>query len=88
LRSSNPGIAIIPASVGYDIVAIDPVVLHRIFVTMKRQHKEQHAMIGSYTLHKGTHGPPPVEAGMVRLSTVDLDFPVRGLLHRIIIAIL
>lgn len=70
------GIAIIPASVGYGIVAIDPEALQRVFTTKQRQPHKKHAMIGSYALHRELHILPSREAEMVRLLTVDLDLPL------------
>ncbi|KAJ5102435.1 hypothetical protein NUU61_004657 [Penicillium alfredii] len=70
------GIAIIPASVGYGVVAIDTGALQRIFVAKKRQPHKRHAMIGSYALHQALHVLPAREAGMVRLLAVDLDLPL------------
>jgi tRNA A37 threonylcarbamoyladenosine synthetase subunit TsaC/SUA5/YrdC len=70
------GIAIIPATVGYGIVAITPEALHRIFITKQRQPHKRHAMIGSYALHQALHVLPSREAEMVRLLTVDLDLPL------------
>lgn len=72
----NGGIAIIPATVGYGIVAIDPDALDRIFATKQRQAHKKHAMIGSYALHGDLHVLPEREARMVRLLTVDLDLPL------------
>ncbi|KAB8231313.1 uncharacterized protein BDW43DRAFT_301774 [Aspergillus alliaceus] len=73
---SNGGIAIIPASVGYGIVATDPIALDRIFTTKRRKPHKRHAMIGSYLLHDTIHILPPQEKDMVRLLTVDLDLPL------------
>ncbi|KAJ5611377.1 hypothetical protein N7510_008096 [Penicillium lagena] len=70
------GIAIIPATVGYGIVAITPEALQRIFITKQRQPHKRHAMIGSYALHQALHVLPSREAEMVRLLTVDLDLPL------------
>lgn len=70
------GIAIIPSSVGYGVVAIEPEALRRIFVAKKREPHKRHAMIGNYALHKEIHALAPREAGMVRLLTVDLDLPI------------
>lgn len=72
----NGGIAIVPASVGYGIVAIDPAALQKIFRTKKRKPHKKHGMIGSYALHKELHILPPREAGMVKLLTVDMDLPL------------
>ncbi|OJJ88224.1 uncharacterized protein ASPGLDRAFT_41743 [Aspergillus glaucus CBS 516.65] len=70
------GIAIIPASVGYGIVATDPEALQRVFNTKQRQPHKKHAMIGSYALHRELHVLPPRETEMVHLFTVDLDLPL------------
>ncbi|KAJ6191502.1 hypothetical protein N7519_001523 [Penicillium mononematosum] len=70
------GIAILPMNVGYGITAIDPDALDRIFLTKQRQPHKRHAMVGSYFLHRDIHILPPKEAGMVKLLTVDLDFPL------------
>ncbi|KAL1998568.1 hypothetical protein VTN02DRAFT_5959 [Thermoascus thermophilus] len=72
----NGGIAIIPASVGYGLVAIDPAALQKIFVTKQRKPHKKHGMIGSYALHRELHVLPPREAGMVKLLAVDLDLPL------------
>ncbi|RLM01579.1 hypothetical protein CFD26_108908 [Aspergillus turcosus] len=71
------GVAIIPASVGYGVVAIDGDALQRVFSAKQRQPHKKHAMIGSYALHRELHILPPREAGMVKLLTVDLDLPLR-----------
>ncbi|OJJ37936.1 hypothetical protein ASPWEDRAFT_50922 [Aspergillus wentii DTO 134E9] len=68
------GIAIIPANVGYGIVATDPAALDRIFTAKKREPHKRHAMIGSYAL-KEIHRLSPRKE-MVRLLTVDLDLPL------------
>ncbi|KAF9249750.1 hypothetical protein DTO013E5_8251 [Penicillium roqueforti] len=70
------GIAIIPMSVGYGIIAINPDALDRIFRTKRREPHKRHAMVGSYNLHRDIHVLPPKEAGMVKLLTVDLDLPL------------
>lgn len=70
------GVAIMPASVGYGIVAIDPKALQRIFATKQRKPHKKHAMIGSYSLHRQLHVLPPREGGMVKLLTVDMDLPL------------
>lgn len=72
----NGGIAIIPANVGYGIIATDKDALRRIFVAKKRQPHKRHAMMGSFALHQEIHNLPPHAASMVRLLTVDLDLPV------------
>ncbi len=70
------GLAIVPADVGYGLVAIDPAALERAFVTKQRQPHKRHAMIGSYALHKELHVLPEREARMVELFTQDLDIPL------------
>lgn len=70
------GIAIIPASVGYGIVAIDPDALRRIFIAKRRQPHKRHAMIGSYSLHREIHRLPAREQGVVKTLAVDLDLPI------------
>ncbi|KAJ6090067.1 hypothetical protein N7467_005283 [Penicillium canescens] len=70
------GIAIIPADVGYGIVAIDPEALTRIFLTKQRQPNKRHAMIGSYDLHCALHVLSPTQRSMVKLLSVDLDVPI------------
>lgn len=70
------GIAIIPASVGYGIVAIEPDALRRIFVAKRRSPLKKHAMIGSYTLQREIHHLPAREQSMVRTLAVDLDLPI------------
>lgn len=70
------GIAVIPASVGYGIVAIDPDALRRIFIAKKRSKYKKHAMIGSYTLHREVHNLPTREQRMVKAIAVDLDLPI------------
>ncbi|KAJ5184048.1 hypothetical protein N7492_001664 [Penicillium capsulatum] len=71
----NGGIAIIPANVGYGIIAVDPNALRRIYVTKQRQPHKRHAMMGSFALHQKIHNVDPRAAGLVRLLTVDLDLP-------------
>ncbi|KAJ5762591.1 uncharacterized protein N7511_005973 [Penicillium nucicola] len=61
------GIAIIPANVGYGIVAIDPEALNRIFLAKQRQPYKRHALIGSYALHCALHILEPVQSSMVKL---------------------
>ncbi|KAH8691149.1 hypothetical protein BGW36DRAFT_48162 [Talaromyces proteolyticus] len=70
------GVAIIPSSVGYGVVATDPAALQKVFVTKRRKPHKKHAMIGSYALHQELHVLPPREAGMVKLLTVDLSLPL------------
>ena len=70
------GVAIIPASVGYGIVAINPEALQRVFAAKQRKPHKKHAMIGSYSLHRQIHILPPREEGMVKLLTVDMDLPM------------
>lgn len=72
----NGGIAIIPANVGYGIVALDPAALQRVFTVKQRKPHKKHAMIGSYSLHRQLHTLPPREKGMVKFLTVDLDLPL------------
>ena len=71
----NGGVSIIPANVGYGIVAIEPDALQRVFATKQRKPHKKHAMIGRYALHR-VHVLPPREEGMVKLLTVDLDLPL------------
>ncbi|KAE8352228.1 hypothetical protein BDV28DRAFT_161918 [Aspergillus coremiiformis] len=73
---STGGIAIIPASVGYGIVATDPIALDRIFAIKQRKPHKKHAMIGSYDLHDSIHVLPSENKQMVRFLTVDLDLPL------------
>ncbi|KAK5048658.1 hypothetical protein LTR84_005749 [Exophiala bonariae] len=70
------GLAIVPASIGYGLVAIVPEALERAFVTKKRMPHKRHAMIGSYSLHKELHVLPPREAGMVELLCQDFNLPL------------
>lgn len=70
------GIAIIPTSVGYGIVAIDQDALSHIFTTKRRQAHKRHAMIGSYTLHQKIHRLSPLAQKMVKNIAVDLDLPI------------
>lgn len=70
------GIAIIPASVGYGVVAIDPDALRRISIAKNRQPQKRHAMIGSYTLHREIHRLASREKDMVKTLTVYLDLPI------------
>ncbi|KAJ9606352.1 hypothetical protein H2200_009313 [Cladophialophora chaetospira] len=72
----NGGLAIVPADIGYGLVAIDPKALERAFVTKQRQPHKRHAMIGSYALHKELHVLPEREANMVELLTRDIDLPL------------
>lgn len=70
------GIAIIPSSVGYGIVATEATALHRIFNVKRRQPHKRHAIIGSYALHREMHILPAEKADLVRLLTVDLNLPL------------
>ena len=72
----NGGLAIVPADIGYGLIAIDPAALERAFVTKQRQHHKRHAMIGSYALHKELHVLPEPEAKMVELLTQEIDLPL------------
>ncbi|PYH61073.1 uncharacterized protein BO96DRAFT_429728 [Aspergillus niger CBS 101883] len=72
----NQGIALIPGSIGYGLVASDPAALDRLFTTKRRKPHKKHAMIGSYALHQEIHVLPAREESMVRTLTVDLDVPV------------
>ncbi|OJJ51806.1 hypothetical protein ASPZODRAFT_127941 [Penicilliopsis zonata CBS 506.65] len=73
---SSGGIAILPFSVGYGVVATDPTALHRIFTTKQRGSHKRHAMLGSYALHREIHLLPDLQLDMVRTLTVDLDLPL------------
>ncbi len=70
------GLAIVPADIGYGLVAIDPNALERAFMTKQRQPHKRHAMIGSYALHKELHVLPEREANMVELLTKEIDLPL------------
>ncbi|KXT11651.1 hypothetical protein AC579_7039 [Pseudocercospora musae] len=70
------GLAIIPVSVGYAIVATDSVALERAFTTKQRGAHKRHAMIGSYALHKSIHVLPPREQSMVDFLVRDLEIPL------------
>ena len=70
------GLAIMPADIGYGLVAIDTNALERAFVTKQRQPHKRHAMIGSFALHKELHVLPEREAKMVELLTQDIDIPL------------
>ncbi|CAG8313606.1 unnamed protein product [Penicillium salamii] len=72
----NGGIAIILMNVGYGIIAIDQHALACIIDAKRREPHRRQAMIGSYSLHCGIHVLPTREAGVVKLLTVDLDFPL------------
>ncbi|KAL6241305.1 hypothetical protein RBB50_011778 [Rhinocladiella similis] len=72
----NGGLAIIPADVGYGLIATEPAALERAFVTKQRQPHKRHAMIGSYRLHKELHVLPDREAKMVELLTQDINIPL------------
>ncbi|RHZ43082.1 L-threonylcarbamoyladenylate synthase [Aspergillus thermomutatus] len=73
---SAGGTAIIPSSVGYGIVATDPLALQRIFTAKRRQPHKRHAVIGSYALHRELHVLPAEHAALVRLLAVDLNLPL------------
>ncbi|EME78127.1 uncharacterized protein MYCFIDRAFT_212641 [Pseudocercospora fijiensis CIRAD86] len=70
------GLAIIPVSVGYAIVATHTVALERAFTTKQRGAHKRHAMIGSYALHKSIHVLPPREQSMVDFLIRDLQIPL------------
>jgi tRNA A37 threonylcarbamoyladenosine synthetase subunit TsaC/SUA5/YrdC len=70
------GLAIIPADIGYAIIATEPTALERAFVTKQRKPHKRHAMVGSYALHQRLHELPEREAGMVKLLCNDLDIPL------------
>ncbi|CAI7665922.1 unnamed protein product [Penicillium glandicola] len=70
------GIAIIPMSVGYGIIAMNPDALDRIFRAKQREPHKRNAMVGSYSLHQDIHVLSNKEAGMVKLLTVDLNLPL------------
>ncbi|KAF7197309.1 hypothetical protein HII31_01360 [Pseudocercospora fuligena] len=70
------GLAIIPVSVGYAIVATDSVALERAFTTKQRGAHKRHAMIGSYALHRSIHVLPPREQSMVDFLIRDLKIPL------------
>ncbi|PWY67907.1 hypothetical protein BO70DRAFT_417603 [Aspergillus heteromorphus CBS 117.55] len=76
LTLQNGGIAIIPASVGYGLVATTPSALDRLFTTKRRKPHKKHAMLGSDALQQSIHILPPREASILRTLTVDLDLPV------------
>ena len=70
------GLAIIPADIGYAIIAIEPSALERAFVTKQRKPHKRHAMVGSYALHQRLHVLPERETGMIKLLCQDLDLPL------------
>ncbi|PKY09395.1 hypothetical protein P168DRAFT_315402 [Aspergillus campestris IBT 28561] len=72
----NGGLAIIPANVGYGLVACDAEALDRLFTVKRRKPHKKHAMIGSFALQEAIHVLPPERQSMVRLLTVDLDLPL------------
>ncbi|PLN79957.1 DHBP synthase RibB-like alpha/beta domain-containing protein [Aspergillus taichungensis] len=72
----NGGLAIIPANVGYGLVACDAEALDRLVTVKRRKPHKKHAMIGSYVLQEAIHVLPPERQAMVRLLTVDLDLPL------------
>ena len=72
----NGGLAIIPANVGYGLVACDAEALDRLVTVKRRKPHKKHAMIGSYVLQETIHVLPPERQAMVRLLTVDFDLPL------------
>jgi tRNA A37 threonylcarbamoyladenosine synthetase subunit TsaC/SUA5/YrdC len=72
----NGGLAIVPADIGYGLIAIDPAALQKAFVTKQRQAHKRHAMVGSWRLHKELHVLPEREAKMVEVLAKDLDLPI------------
>ncbi|PWY88850.1 hypothetical protein BO94DRAFT_534744 [Aspergillus sclerotioniger CBS 115572] len=72
----NKGIALIPGSIGYGLVASDPTALDKLFSTKRRKPHKKHAMIGNYALHQEIHILPPREESIVKTLTIDLDVPV------------
>ncbi|EAW10801.1 uncharacterized protein ACLA_052740 [Aspergillus clavatus NRRL 1] len=73
---TNGGIAIIPSSVGYGIVATDPCALARIYTVKQRAPHKRHAIIGSYPLHRALHLLPSEKQELTRALTVTLDLPL------------
>ncbi|KAF9886554.1 hypothetical protein FE257_011326 [Aspergillus nanangensis] len=69
------GVAIIPVTVGYAVIATSPIALQKVFDTKQRKPHKRHAMVGSYDLHRSIHDLPPLQAGMVKLLAQDLNIP-------------
>ncbi|KAJ5690886.1 hypothetical protein N7462_005278 [Penicillium macrosclerotiorum] len=72
----NGGIAIIPVSVGYGIVATTGEALDRIFVAKQREPRKRHAMIGNFTLHQELHDLSGDAADIVRFIVKDMNLPI------------
>jgi tRNA A37 threonylcarbamoyladenosine synthetase subunit TsaC/SUA5/YrdC len=70
------GLAIVPADIGYGLVAVAPEALERAFVTKRRMPHKRHAMVGSFALHKELHILNPREAGMVEMLCQDYNMPL------------
>lgn len=70
------GLAIVPASVGYAIVATESTALERAFTTKRRGAHKRHAMIGTYELHRILHILPEREQSMVDFLVRDLEIPI------------
>lgn len=70
------GVDLIPASIGYALVAVDPNALEKIFMTKQRAASKRHPMMGTYELHKEFHIIEPRNAQIIKTITQDLEIPL------------
>ena len=73
---SGGGIAIIPGTVGYGLMASGGVTMRRMFDTKQRARHKRHAMIGSWDLHRELHLMEPRAEEMVQAIAHDADLPL------------
>ena len=70
------GVALVPSSVGYALVAVDPKAIEKIFLTKQRAASKRHPVMGTYELHKEFHDVTPRNAQIIKTITQDLEIPL------------
>ncbi|KAI3327022.1 DHBP synthase RibB-like alpha/beta domain-containing protein [Xylariaceae sp. AK1471] len=70
------GIAIIPADVGYAILASDAHALERVFQAKRRAANKRHAMIGNYAVHRDIHVMDVRSQEIIDHLILDLRLPL------------
>ncbi len=75
------GVAIVPADVGYGLMASNGEAMLRMFNTKRRGAHKRHAMVGSWELHDELHIMTPRTEDMVNAITKDFDLPLGVISH-------
>ena len=70
------GLAVIPGTVGYTMVAASSKALEKMFQAKRRSARKRHAMGGNYDLHHEVHIMEPLHAEIVRSLVQDFDLPL------------